>query len=83
MYTFSITYDRHQGLYGYRTHSFPDKYDPDESSLNYANDPDWMQKLQIKRVNLKRFFFFGVLLWVWVRNRVAKVEEYDRIKRVE
>ena len=41
MYTFNISYDRHVGQYGYRTHGFPDRYSPGETSLNYAKDPDW------------------------------------------
>ena len=83
MYTFAITYDRHKDRYGYRTKDFPDKYSVHESTLNFAYDPDWLVKLDTKRVNLKKFLFFLGIGFLWLHHRVQKVEEFDRIKRTE
>jgi hypothetical protein len=41
MYTFTTTYDRHKGRYSYRSSNFPKTYLPNESVLNYCEDPDW------------------------------------------
>ena len=41
MYTFKITYDRHKDRFTYREKNFPAEYNVNESSLNYALDPDW------------------------------------------
>jgi len=46
MHDFTVTYDRHESLYGYRTHTFPSSYKVGESPLNYAMDPDWSIKMQ-------------------------------------
>ena len=83
MYSFNITYDRHKGRYGFRTSDFPDKYTVHDSTLNLAYDPDWQLKLQIKRVKLKKFLFLFGVAFIWLRNRIVKVEEFDRIKRTE
>lgn len=45
MYNFTHTLDRHSGLYQYKTANFPDSYDPEKSTLNYAYDPDGFYKL--------------------------------------
>jgi len=83
MYNFSISYDRHKDRYVYRTHDFPSEYQVNESSLNYANDPDWVKKLAIKRVNFKKLILGLVVLYWWIQRRVAMVEEFDRLKRLE
>ncbi len=83
MYTFNITYDRHKDRYGYRLHDFPASYQVNESSLNYAHDPDWAYKMQVKRVPLKRLVLVLLLGFWWLRRRIANVEEFDRLKRQE
>lgn len=83
MYTFKISFDRHKDRYLYREKDFPAEYSVNESTLNYAMDPDWTQKLAIKRLNLKKAFLFATLIFLWVRRRVAMVEEFDRLKRIE
>jgi hypothetical protein len=39
--------------------------------------------LETKRVNLKKFLLVLGISFLWVRNRVQKVEEFDQIKRTE
>jgi len=70
MYTFPITYDRHKDRYGYRTKDFPAKYALHESTLNFAYDPDWFVKLDLKRVKLKKFLFFLGIAFLWLHRRV-------------
>ena len=83
MYSFNITYDRHRDRYGYRIKDFQPSYSIQESSLNYAKDPDWIKKLTIHKINLKKIIFFFAVVYYWVNDRVKKVEEFDRIKRIE
>lgn len=45
MKTFSLTYDRHEGKYPTSVGPFPDKYTPNQSILDYRNDPDWSSKM--------------------------------------
>ena len=66
MYNFSISYDRHKDRYVYRTQDFPAEYQVNESSLNYANDPDWVKKLAIKRVNFKKLLFGIIVIYLWI-----------------
>lgn len=83
MYTFNISYDRHKLRYGYRTSLFPASYMPNQSSLEYARDPDWYYKIGTKRLKLKRAIFLLTATFFIVRWRVAQVEEFDRLKRIE
>lgn len=83
METFRCTFDRHKDLYGCRTQNFPSQYHPLESSLNYAQDPDWSVKFMYPRINLKKWIailLFGYWLVQW---KVKRVEEYDKLKRHE
>ena len=83
MYTFAVTYDRHKNKYGYRTSNFPSAYSPNESSLNYAMDQDWVYKLQADRINLKKWFLGVTLFFIWLNHRIKKVELFDKLKRQE
>jgi hypothetical protein len=46
MKTFTVTYDRHHGKYGFKNSDFPDAYPFGTSTMEYARDPDWSVKLQ-------------------------------------
>lgn len=83
MYNFRLTFDRHEGRYGYKTGNFPPTYSIYEGSLSYANDPDFTQKFTIVRLPVKLFVFLFIFGVWWIRRRLEKVEEFDRLKRVE
>lgn len=70
MYSFNITYDRHKERYGYRTSNFPSEYHPNESSLNYANDPDWILKMGVRRISLKKWMFIFIIGGIWLYRRI-------------
>lgn len=82
--SFTMTYNRHEGLYGFRTQDFPASYSASASSLEYALDPDYSVKLvAAERINLKKWLLVG-LLFIWaVNRRVTNVATYDRMKRSE
>lgn len=84
MTSFTHTYNRHQGLYEFRSQDFPASYSGVASPLEYARDPDYSVKLAtIERINLKKWMVIGLVV-VWaVRRRVANVAAYDRMKRSE
>jgi hypothetical protein len=83
MKTFKMTYNRHYGRYGFRDKNFPKEYNIHETALNYSNDPDWSVKYKQNRFNFKKLIFFTVFLFWFLHRRVAKVEEFDRLKRRE
>lgn len=83
MYTFTVTKDRHQGRYGFKTSNFPSEYSPYESEMNYIKDPDFVTKVQISRVPVKLLLFTGCLFVYMMYSRVKRVEEFDKLKRVE
>ena len=80
---FTISYDRHKGLYGYRVRNFPAEYEENASMLDWLNDPYARDKFKEKKVNLKGFFAFLVVAFLVVRFREEQVSEYDRLKRFE
>ena len=45
MKTFTMTYDRHKGMYGYKTSNFASEIDRHTPVLDYARDPDWTAKV--------------------------------------
>jgi hypothetical protein len=83
METFRCNLDRHKDLYGYRTQNFPPSYHPNESALNYAQDPDWSVKFTNTKLKIKRLILAALLGFWLVQWKVKRVEEYDRLKRHE
>lgn len=80
---FDCTYDRHKDLYGFRYENFAKSYDPDETPLNYAQDPDWSVKYHNKRINLKKYFVMLVIFMIWAKYKMKQVEKFDHLKRKE
>lgn len=80
---FTVSIDRHKGLYGNRVRNFPEVYENSASRMDWAEDPYFRDKYQIKRVNLKAWLIcIGVGL-AFIKIREAQVSEYDRLKRYE
>jgi hypothetical protein len=80
---FPLTYDRHKSLYGPREKDFPDKVYMHTAIDDIKNDPDWSVKVAPQLFNVK-----GLILWVsailtFVYLRERRVNEYDRLKRIE
>jgi hypothetical protein len=80
---FTISYDRHKGLYGYRVRDFPAEYDIKASFMDWKQDPYKRDKFKIGRINLKKCFALLALAIAAEQFREAQVSEYDRLKRFE
>ena len=52
MKTFTLTYDRHEGRYGFKNSNFPESYPYGTSIMEYNRDPDWTVKLKPQRLPL-------------------------------
>lgn len=61
MQTFTLTYNRHEGRYGYRENNFPESYHNRECALEYAKDPDYTVKFEVERINLKLLMFSALV----------------------
>lgn len=61
MHTFTITYDRHEGKYGFKLSDFPDSYTHLECWADHIKDPDWLYKMQPTRFRGKLTFFITFL----------------------
>jgi hypothetical protein len=51
MKTFTVSYDRHSGKYGFKESDFPEKYQFGTSVMEYSRDPDYTNKMECQRVN--------------------------------
>jgi len=71
MHTFRLSYNRHKGRYDRRvddfSNSFPDRYNYNDAFIDMKDDPDWVDKIQPKRSNIKRFFITGLCIMVLVK----------------
>jgi hypothetical protein len=63
---FSITHDRHKGLYGPKLSGFKESYDIKDSEFNYMHDPDWSVKMKPRRNNLKLWFLGLGIIYIWI-----------------
>lgn len=80
---FVITYDRHLNRYGFKTSDFPESYHPNMCSLTYMKDPDWTKKLELVKVNLKKYVLIVIICYLLLKWRVKRVELFDKRKRQE
>ena len=83
MYNFTITHDRHKHLYGIRESNFPASYKQMTDMRNMVNDPDIFYKIELKRVNFKKLFAFGIVVFLFLKRKERMVAEFDRQKRIE
>ena len=67
MRTFTVTYDRHKGKYGFKTDNFPEMYDHSASRLEMAYDPDWVVKISVNRFPMRKYIFAGIVLYLLYR----------------
>lgn len=58
-----LTYNRHQGLYGFRVRNFPESYTSQENHLDCLKDPDYINKVRKRRLNLKLILIGGFILY--------------------
>lgn len=74
MHNFNLTYDRHDGKYGFKTSNFKDHYIYSDPWVEYLKDPDWYYKFQPKRFSFKVLFFWLTVFSIGMYYRVQSVK---------
>lgn len=81
MKDFRLTYDRHIGRYGARTHNFPKSYEINASAFDYKNDPDFSVKFRDERINFKKIIFWTMVAGAALLRRFYVVSVFDKYRR--
>ena len=83
MKTFTLTYDRHKGMYGQRLRNFPEEYPHGTSVLEFIGDPDWTVKLALRRFPVRKYLLGALILYLLFKQRLHSVAQFDAMKRQE